>query len=91
MSTGIFTQNELRRLGRRLDRRGTSINVALTAMRRGELLCLEYRAGKPHWLLSNGAAVHADIANILISNALIIPASGALFDCVPAQTWRYIE
>ena len=85
----IYTAGELRRLGRRLNRRIGNVDAALQAMRRGEFLCLQYSAGHPCWSLSNGHPVTVEVANILINDASISPADGALFpECVPAQTWK---
>lgn len=89
-SASIHTAPELHRAARRLNRRTASVSAALQAMRRGEFLCLQYSAGRPCWSLSNGRIVSAQVADILIHNASISPADGALFpDCVPAQTWKH--
>ena len=72
--SSIFTPGELRRIARRLDRRIAGIDAALTAMRQGEFLHLKYRSdGRPCWSLSNGHAVSAEVATILINNASISP------------------
>jgi hypothetical protein len=89
MTRSIPTPASLRQHAYRLDRRAASLNTALNAMRRGELLYLEYRAGKPHWALTDGHTIDPKVAESLTRNAAIKPVSAALFDCVPAQTWRY--
>ena len=60
----IVTPGELHRNAHRLDRRAASLNTALDAMRRGELLYLEYRAGRPHWSLTDGHTVDPKVAEI---------------------------
>ena len=64
-------------------------NRALSAMRKGALLHLEYRNGRPSWSLGGGRAVSAEVANILTHHALVAPAGDALFPGMPAQVWRY--
>lgn len=64
-------------------------NRALSAMRKGALLRLEYRNGRPSWSLSGGKTVSVEVANILIHHALVVPAGDALFPGHPGQTWRY--
>ncbi len=75
-------------MGSRLDRRTASINRALGSLRWGELLYLEYRAGKPHWSLSGGSIVTPDIAALLIRNASVVPLNDALLEGM-SQTWRF--
>ena len=89
MSRSIPTPAGQRRHARILGRRAASLNVALAAMRRGELLYCEYRAGRPHWSLTDGHTVDSKVAESLIRSASITPVSAALFDCAPAQTWRH--
>jgi hypothetical protein len=83
---GIYTPNQLHSTARRFDRRVNSINAALAAMRRGESLHLQYAAGRQLWSLSGGRCVSAEVANLLISNASIVPVGDTLFDGMPGQT-----
>jgi hypothetical protein len=62
---------------------------ALTAMRKGAQLRLEYRGGKPSWSLSGGRAVTPEVAFILTNHALVVPADAALFVNLPGQQWVY--
>ena len=57
-----LTATDLRRIARRLDRRLGSANAALAAMRRGQTLHLQYRAGRRLWTLSDGRPVTAEVA-----------------------------
>jgi hypothetical protein len=90
--SSIYTPSELRRIARRLDRRIAGLDAALTSMREGASLFLKYRSdGCPRWILSNGCAVAAEIAAILINDARIVPVGRALFDGMPGQSWRYVN
>jgi hypothetical protein len=71
------------------ERRIASVNSALGAMRRGEFLHLQFHAGRSLWLLSGGRSVSADIAEILIKHASVVPVGGALFANMPGQSWRF--
>jgi hypothetical protein len=84
-----FTPAELHSLGRRLDRRVASIHVALAAMRQGDFLHLEFRAGRARWLLSCGRPVSADVGKILTQHASVRPVGGALLSQLPGQEWRF--
>jgi hypothetical protein len=86
---GIYTPSELHRLGRVLERRIASANSALAAMRQGESLHLQYRAGSPLWSLSGGRSVSANIAENLIEHAFVAPVDDALFADMPGQSWRF--
>jgi hypothetical protein len=66
-------------------------NRALSAMRRGAQLRLEYRGGRPSWSLSGGKQVSAEVAAILVNHALVAPADAALFSDLPGQSWRYAQ
>jgi hypothetical protein len=52
---GVHTAPELHRSTRRLDRNVAAADRALTAMREGRSLHLQYQAGFPIWSLSGGA------------------------------------
>lgn len=75
---------------RRTEFDAAAANRALSAMRRGAVLRLEYRAGKASWSLS-GKQVSSSVADLIIASELVAPADSALFDCVPAQSWRYAK
>jgi hypothetical protein len=90
MRNVIFTPGERRRAALRLNRRTAKVSGALQAMHRGEFLCLQYCAGQPRWSLTDGRVLSAEVANILVSNTSIAPASGALFDGMPGQTWKLV-
>jgi hypothetical protein len=87
---GVYTPTELHRSAHRLTRT-VSVSAALAAMRRGEALHLQYQAGRPLWSLSNGCAVSAEVAGILIKDASVVPVGGALFDGMPGQSWKLGE
>jgi hypothetical protein len=80
---GVHTAPELHRSTRRLDRNVAAADRALTAIREGRSLHLQYQAGFPIWSLSGGRAVSADIAAILTSNASVAPVGDALFASIP--------
>ena len=80
---GVHTAPELHRSTRRLDRNVAAADRALTAMREGRSLHLQYQAGFPIWSLSGGRDVSADIAAILTSNASVAPVGDALFASIP--------
>ena len=84
---GVYTPGELHRSAHRLTRTA-SVSTALAAMRRGESLHLQYQAGRSLWSLSNGCAVSAEVAGILINDASVVPVGGALFDDMPGQSWK---
>ena len=86
---GVHTASELRRSIRRLDRRLAGVDQILGAMRKGEVLHLQYENGRPPWSLSGGRSVAADVAALVIINTSVIPVGRALFAKVPGQTWRY--
>ena len=62
---------------------------ALSAMRRGAQLRLEYRGGRPSWSMSGGRQIPAEVAGLIINSVLVEPADSALFADMPAQTWRF--
>ena len=73
---------------RRTSRLAKRIDQALAAMREGQSLHLQHCEGRPLWGLSGGQSVTADVAAILIKNALVAPADAALFPDLPGQCWR---
>ena len=62
-------------------------NRALSAMRKGAQLRLQYQNGHPSWSLG-GKSVSADVAAIVIASVLVAPADAALFPDLPGQCWR---
>ena len=88
---GVPTAASLHRHHCRLDRKLATATTALAAMRRGQSLHLQYRAGRAFWSLSGGQSVSADVATILTSNASVAPVDDALFSNMPGQTWRHIH
>lgn len=48
-------------------------------MKNGAILQMSYVRGCLSWSLSSGRAVSVEVANILITNASVVPASDALF------------
>lgn len=61
----------------------------LEAMRAGQLLHLEHRAGCPLWSLSDGTAVSADVADLITRNETVEPTGASLFPALMlGQTWR---
>jgi hypothetical protein len=73
---------------RRAEFEANAANRALSAMRKGALLRLQYRDGRPSWSL-DGRPVPANVANILVDHALVMPTSGALFSNLFGQEWSY--
>ena len=57
-------------------------------VRRGPTLHLQHRAGGRHWSLSDGRALPAAVAAIIINNKSVEPANDGLFPDLLAQTWR---
>jgi hypothetical protein len=76
--------------GRRAEFDTNAANRALSAMRRGAQLRLEYGGGRPCWSLSGGRAVTPEVASIIIASPLVKPAGDALFGGM-SQTWRYVS
>jgi hypothetical protein len=76
---------------RRLEFDHAAANRALAVIRKGQTLHMQYRAGRPHWSLSDGTPVTAEVAAILIRDAHVEPADGALFETMPGQSWRYVR
>ena len=87
---GVYTPSELHRLACRLDRRVVRVDQVLIAMRKGEVLHLQYENGRPLWSLSGGRSVSAEVANLLITSASVVPIGSALFDGMPGQAWRFV-
>jgi hypothetical protein len=85
------TPAKLQRNARRLDKLNAAIETTLTAMKYGAALHLRYGHHGPTWYLSNGGAVTDEVAKIVIQNIHVAGVGDALFDAVPAQTFRYIE
>jgi hypothetical protein len=85
---GIHTPSELRRSARRLDCRAARVNAVLALLRQGEALLLKYESGRPHWSLSSGRSISAEVASVLINCVSVVPAGDALFDDT-SQTWVF--
>jgi len=54
------------------------------------LLCSFERSG-PVWWLTDGRAVSPEIAKLVIVDADVGPVGDALFQDMPAQTFRFVE
>jgi hypothetical protein len=76
---------------RRLDRLNLKAATVLAAMQRGEALLLEYRSRGPVWCLSGGRDVPDEVAQVVIKSANVVGVGDALFNDIPAQTWRWVE
>jgi hypothetical protein len=76
---------------RRLDRLNIKAATVLTAMQHGETLLLEYRWRGPVWCLSGGRNVPDEVAQVVIKSASVVGVGDALFNDIPAQTWRWVE
>jgi hypothetical protein len=87
MTRPVPTPGSLRALGRKLDRRATSVNVVLQAMRQVESLHLQYQNGRPIWRLSSGPFVTSEAAAIVIASD--VGVGDSLFPGHPGQTWRF--
>ena len=85
----IHTRASLRNKDRRLDRRLGGINRATAAMRGGAALHLTHRPGGEQWALSTGEGVSNAVARALVAHPNIVGVGDALFDGMPAQTWRW--
>ena len=85
---GVYTPSELHRSARRLNRRAAELSAVLALLHQGDVLILRYEGGRPNWTLSGGRSVPAEIASILVNNALVIPAGDALFEGI-SQTWKF--
>ena len=79
---GVYTPSDLHRSSRRLDRRLARVNTALAAMRQGQFLQLQYRAGRPLWSLSGGRSVSAEVAET--PHQATRPSSRSAARCSPA-------
>lgn len=84
----IPTPASLPLLGRRTGRRVMKIETVRSRLRKGQLLCREYRDGRPLWCLSDGSSVSGAIAEIVIRDPSVRPAPDGLFPGL-GQTWRY--
>jgi hypothetical protein len=90
-SIGIQTKAQLRQAQRRFDRRQGEAARVLAAMQAGAALHLSYARHRQAWQLSDGTSVPFDIAAIVIAKSCVASVGDALFDDLPAQTWRFIE
>jgi hypothetical protein len=82
---------QLRRRGKQLERLNVTVTATVAAMRRGEALHLHFGRYGPVWRLTGGRAVPTDVAQIVTKNPSVAGVGDALFNDIPAQTWRYIE
>jgi hypothetical protein len=85
------TPAKIRSAARRLDRLNIKAATVLAAMQRGEALLLEYRWRGPVWCLSGGRDVPDEMAQVVIKSASVVGVGDALFNDIPAQTWRWVE
>ena len=72
---------------RRAEFEANAANRALSAMRKGAQLRLQYQNGHPAWSLG-GKSISAEVAAIITASVLIVPADAALFPDLPGQCWR---
>ena len=82
-----FRATRLRKTSRTVARAGE----ARAAMRAGQTLHLRHHDCRPRWSLSDGRAVTAAAAAILIRHPHVVPADSALFPDLPGQTWRIVR
>jgi hypothetical protein len=82
---------KLRANARKLDALNGKVANVLTAMQRGEALHHERTWYGGIWWTSNGRQVSGEVARVVIQSANVASVGDALFDNVPAQTWRWIE
>ena len=61
------------------------------SMRQGETLFLQYRATAVRAGPEQRPCRGRRNCQLLINDASIVPAGGALFDGMPAQTWRHVN
>jgi hypothetical protein len=85
------TVAQLRRQGKRLERLNVTVTATLAAMCRGEALHLHFGRYGPVWRLTSGRTVPAEVAQIVAKNPNVAGVGDALFNDIPAQTWRYVE
>jgi hypothetical protein len=63
----------------------------LRLMHSGSLtLHLQFVKGRPVWSLTDGTAITAQLAELVIQRPEIVPVGDALFADAPAQTYRYV-
>jgi hypothetical protein len=93
----IPTVQSLRRQASRLDRQARSFNrhslrveQVVAELRRGATLQLSY-SPRPHWRLSSGPFVPADVATAVISQRCVVGVGDTLFADGLSQTFRYTE
>ena len=90
--------SSLRRRARRLDRQARSLNrhslrveQVVAELRRGATLQLSF-SPRPHWRLSSGPFVPADVATTVINLPCVVGVGDTLFgDAGLSQTFRYLD
>jgi hypothetical protein len=78
-------------VGRLRKHRLDNVASVLRQMRKGAALHSEFRNGKSDWWLTSGQRVDPAIAAIAIRNRQVIAVGAALFEGLPAQTYRFTE
>jgi len=82
---------QVRRQGRRLERLGVTVAATLAAMKQGQALHLYFGRYGPVWRLTGGRTVPVEVAQIVTKNLSVAGVGDALFNDIPAQTWRFVE
>jgi hypothetical protein len=85
----IHTASTLRARARRVDHKLKSADVVLNRMREGDALHLQHTPRGPDWRLSSGLEVADVVAKAVIKSSSIVSVDTALFEGLPAQTWRW--
>lgn len=88
----IPTVASLRRARARLDQRRLSAEKIVAIMRKeGQALLCSFERSGPVWWLADGRAVSPEIAKLVIVDADVGSVGDALFQDMPAQTFRFVE
>ena len=85
----IHTAFTLRTRTRRVDRKLAHASAVLNHMRAGDALHLQHTPRGPEWRLSSGREVTDRVARLVIGSSSIVGVDTALFEGLPAQTFRW--
>jgi hypothetical protein len=85
----IPTVATLRARNRRLDRKLATAQLVLAEMRNGAALHLTHARSGPIWALSTGKQITDHVARLVIASSSVVDVGDALFEGVPAQTYRW--
>jgi hypothetical protein len=84
----IPTPKSVQQTNRQLDRRRADVFRVLRLMHSGNLtLHLQYIKGRAVWSLTDGTAITAQLAELVIQRPEVVPVGDALFEDAPPQTY----